>query len=135
MRLGIILASFNADLKSFGRSKGTLFWTLAFPVMLILIFGAIFSGADEAEYELFVIDYDESEMSNLTINVLEETGIIKAKIVDVSEDNILSYIEENDKNNWNNIFEKIHSDRVIGVVRSLRSIPSFLNLVFRSRLP
>jgi len=96
MRISIILASFKADIKSFGRSKGTLFWTLAFPVMLILIFGAIFSGVDEAEYELYVIDYDESKMSNLTINILEETGMIKAKIVDVSEDKILSYIEEND---------------------------------------
>ena len=96
MRLGIILASFKSDLKSFGRSKGTLFWTLAFPVMLILIFGAIFSGADDVEYELYVIDYDDTEMSNLTISTLDGTDLIKTKVVDVSEDKILSYIEEND---------------------------------------
>lgn len=96
MRLGIIVASFKSDFKTFLRSKGTLFWTLAFPVMLILMFGAIFSGADNVEYDLYVIDYDNTDMSNLTISVLKETGVIKPIIVDVPQDEILSYIKEND---------------------------------------
>jgi len=96
MRMGIILASFKSDIKTFVRSKGTLFWTLAFPILLILIFGAIFSGAGEVEYELYVIDFDESEMSELFIEVLGETGVIKTKVVDVEEDKIMDYIEEND---------------------------------------
>ena len=70
MNLGLIFASFKGDLKAFIRSKGTLFWTLAFPVMLILIFGAIFSGVDDIEYELYVQDLDDSEMSKQFIDIL-----------------------------------------------------------------
>ncbi|MCJ2533612.1 MAG: hypothetical protein LN364_00050 [Candidatus Thermoplasmatota archaeon] len=50
MRLSVIATDFVASIKTWTRSKGTLFWTLAFPIMLILIFGAIFSGIGETEY-------------------------------------------------------------------------------------
>ncbi len=92
-----ILASFISDLKTFYRSKGTLFWTLAFPVMLILIFGAIFSGVGDIEYELHVQNLDDSEqsLSHQFIQALENTGVIK--IVNVSKDaDIDSYMDEND---------------------------------------
>ena len=95
MRLEIIFASFKTDVKAFVRSKGTLFWTLAFPIMLILIFGAIFSGAEDVEYELYVQDLDNSEISESFIDVLKETGYFK--ITDVSDDvDVMDYIKEND---------------------------------------
>jgi ABC-2 type transport system permease protein len=96
MKLEIIFTSFISDLKSFVRSKGTLFWTLAFPIMLILMFGAIFSGADETEYETIIVDYDQSDISNSFIEIINQTGIIKPIIKEIDEDDILSYIEEND---------------------------------------
>jgi ABC-2 type transport system permease protein len=95
MRMKIILASFKSDIKTFIRSKGTLFWTLAFPIMLILIFGAIFSGANEIEYELYVQDLDNSELSKILISTFEETDVFK--IIDVSNDaEVLDYIKENE---------------------------------------
>ena len=33
-----------ANLRSFVRDRAALFWTLAFPVLFVIIFGAIFSG-------------------------------------------------------------------------------------------
>ena len=42
MRPRVIVTDFIFSVRAFLRSKGTLFWTLAFPIMLILIFGAIF---------------------------------------------------------------------------------------------
>lgn len=96
MKMEIILASFISDFKSFVRSKGTLFWTLAFPVMLILIFGAIFSGTGEAEYETIVVDYDQTDMSENFINILNQTGIIDTIAKDIQKDDILSYIKDND---------------------------------------
>lgn len=96
MKLEIIIASFKSDLKSFLRSKGTLFWTLAFPIMLILIFGAIFSGGDDSGYTLYVIDYDQTDTSDFFINILNSTEIINPNVIDVSEDKILTYIKEND---------------------------------------
>ena len=88
MRLEVILASFITDLKSFIRSKATLFWTLLFPVMLILMFGAIFSGIGETEHDLVVIDYDNSNMSKTFVNILNDTTVIKTDVRNISQDQI-----------------------------------------------
>ena len=90
----IIASDFSASVKTWTRSKGTLFWTLAFPVMLILIFGAIFSGIGETEYTLHIQDLDGSEMSRSFIESLNGTGAIKTKIVNKTI-NVTSYIDEN----------------------------------------
>jgi len=96
MKAEIIWASFKADLQSFYRSKATLFWTLLFPILLILMFGAIFSGVGDAEYELIIVDYDDSDMSEMFIDILGETNVLKTTLEDVKQENILSYIKEND---------------------------------------
>ena len=99
MRLEVLIASFKTDLKAFLRSKATLFWTLAFPVMLILIFGAIFSGMGEIEFELYVQNLDgeddQSEWSNIFLDGLENTGYIKIKNVPKDSD-VKSYMDDND---------------------------------------
>ena len=94
MRPSIIMSDFLASVKTWSRSKGTLFWTLAFPVMLILIFGAIFSGIGDTEYTLHIQDLDNSEMSQSLLEMLNDTGVINIEIVTTSE-NITSYIDEN----------------------------------------
>ena len=94
MRLEVIWASFFTDLKSFIRSKATLFWTLLFPVMLILMFGAIFSGVGDAEYDLVIVDFDNSTTSKTFVNILNNTPVIKTDLRDVSEDNILQFIKD-----------------------------------------
>jgi ABC-2 type transport system permease protein len=96
MRLKVLTASFKTDLMSFGRSKGTLFWTLAFPVMLIFLFGAIFSGADDVEYNLTLVDYDQTNMSETFIEILNKTSIIKTELITIDENEILSYIKDNE---------------------------------------
>ena len=72
MNLGILIASFITDLKSFFRSKATLFWTLAFPIMLILIFGAIFTGVGNAEYELKVVESESKDTMVYNFEVIWE---------------------------------------------------------------
>lgn len=97
MRLQVLKASFKSDLLSFYRSKATLFWTLAFPVMLILIFGAIFSGVGDTAYELVIRDFDNTQMSQQLMDIFNETGLIEVKTVSFSEDkDIKDYIKEND---------------------------------------
>ena len=98
MRLEVLIASFKTDLKAFLRSKATLFWTLAFPIMLILIFGAIFSGMGEIEFELYVQNLDDednqSEWSEIFLEGLETTGYIKIKNVPIDTD-VKSYMDKN----------------------------------------
>src|ERR1041385_2279293 len=49
-----------ANLKSFTRDRAALFWTLAFPVVFVILFGTIFSGGD-AQYTLAWVDQDGSQ--------------------------------------------------------------------------
>lgn len=95
MKLEVIWASFYTDLKSFARSRATLFWTLLFPVMLILMFGAIFSGFGETEYELVVVDFDNSTLSETFVNILNDTPVIKTDVKTINNDEILQYIKDN----------------------------------------
>ena len=97
MRLEVIAASFKSDIKTFTRSKATLFWTLFFPIMLILIFGAIFTGSADVEYKLVVRDFDNSVTSNQMLEIFNQTGLIEVEIVDFPEDtDVIAYIQDND---------------------------------------
>jgi ABC-2 type transport system permease protein len=46
-----------ANLRSFVRDRAALFWTLAFPVVFVVLFGTIFSGGSTS-YELGWVDED-----------------------------------------------------------------------------
>lgn len=45
--MNAFLALTTAQFKGFIRDKQTLFWTIAFPLMFLLIFGAIFGGSSD----------------------------------------------------------------------------------------
>lgn len=51
-----------ANAKSFVRDRASLFWTLAFPVLFVVLFGAIFSGG-ETRFTLAWVDQDRSPAS------------------------------------------------------------------------
>ena len=52
-----LLALTRANLRSFVRDRAALFWTLAFPVVFIILFGTIFSGGS-SDYTLGWVDQD-----------------------------------------------------------------------------
>jgi ABC-2 type transport system permease protein len=51
-----------ANLRSFTRDRAALFWTLAFPIVFVILFGTIFSGSG-ADYRLGWVDQDQSTHS------------------------------------------------------------------------
>lgn len=95
MKTRIIVSDFAASFKGWMRSKGTIFWSIVFPVMLIVIFGAIFSGTDNPTYTLPVQDLDNSEWSQKYIQALENISVLKLEIVPKDKD-IIEYINEED---------------------------------------
>ncbi|HOQ27026.1 MAG TPA: hypothetical protein PLF76_09820, partial [Methanomassiliicoccaceae archaeon] len=67
--------------KQFFRSPGSVFWTIAFPVMLILIFGAIFAGTGASSFDLYLQDRDDTIASSEFIKGLEATGVLNIHMV------------------------------------------------------
>lgn len=57
----------KAQFKQFIREKAALFWTFAFPILFILIFGAVFSGEEDTTFSVgLVIEDDSSVAQNLS---------------------------------------------------------------------
>jgi ABC-2 type transport system permease protein len=94
-----ILAILGGALRIWYRSKHTLFWTLAFPVLLMLLFGAIFSVSQNPTFDLHLQNQDivsgEPTLLSLTFcNMLNATGIFNLHMVDATENTTLLIEEE-----------------------------------------
>ena len=78
-----------SDFKQFLRDKTALFFTFAFPVIFIFIFGWAFSGAGDINYKIGLVNNDESSIGEGISQVLYEIPIF-----DISEGEQDSQIEE-----------------------------------------
>lgn len=47
-----------ASIKEFVRDRATIFWTLAFPLLFILLFGVIFNGGGSPNYTVGIVNED-----------------------------------------------------------------------------
>ena len=70
-----IVANFRASVKLFYRSPSNIFWTVAFPVLLILIFGALFTGGQSSGFTVYVQDHSHSGPSEAFVRSLNQTGM------------------------------------------------------------
>jgi ABC-2 type transport system permease protein len=52
-----------ANIRSFTRDRAALFWTMAFPLIFILLFGSIFTGGGNTTYKIGWVDLDHSTAS------------------------------------------------------------------------
>jgi ABC-2 type transport system permease protein len=79
-----------SDLRLFGRgylrNAAGLFFGLIFPVILILIFGAIFSSGFSGTITLYVQNQDDGQFSASFVDTLNHTGVLKLVNVSSSED-------------------------------------------------
>src|SRR5512135_209635 len=64
----------QANLRSFFRDRAGLFWTIVFPLIFILLFGAIFSNAGSSRSPIGVVDLDGSAASQALIAATEATA-------------------------------------------------------------
>src|SRR4029077_17908838 len=58
-----LLALTIANAKSYLRDRAALFWTLAFPLIFIFLFGFIFQGGGSASLKIGWVDLDKSAES------------------------------------------------------------------------
>jgi ABC-2 type transport system permease protein len=125
MNLRIVGVDFLYSIRSWTRSRGTVFWSLLFPVMLILLFGAIFSGMGDSKYTIYVQDLDNTDMSHGLVTILNGTGILNLKNVTTNEP-ITEYIKSNNIKNLLVIPEGYESD----VTRSFADPSVKVNLTY-----
>jgi len=78
-----------SDLRLFGRgylrNAAGLFFGLIFPVILILIFGAIFSSGFSGTITLYVQNQDDGQVSTSFVDALNHTGTVNPVLVSPSE--------------------------------------------------
>jgi ABC-2 type transport system permease protein len=74
MKLRVISANLVVSVKSFYREKSAVFFRLAFPIILILVFGTIFMDKDTMSLDLYVQDLDGTEASKEFLKALETVG-------------------------------------------------------------
>lgn len=70
------------DIKTFFRERGTVFWTIAFPIMILLLFTAIFGREIPFNANIGIVDYQKDVTSAGVISGLNSTGIFTIKTFD-----------------------------------------------------
>jgi ABC-2 type transport system permease protein len=71
MSLRVIGANLVVSIKSFYREKTAVFFRIAFPVILILVFGTIFMNQDNVRFDFYVQDLDQTNLSAELVKTLE----------------------------------------------------------------
>ena len=86
-----------ADLKGFAtqylRSKVGAFFTFAFPILLILLFGAIFTSSEGTKLTMPVQNLDDGPYSVALLQSLNNTGVVKIEMISPQE-NLTKYISD-----------------------------------------
>lgn len=97
MSLRVILATLVVRLRSFSREKSAMFFTVAFPIILVLVFGTIFTRPEHLNFDLPVQDLDGTDSSAELIEELSADGVFKVTPVDADMD-AAQYARDNKKN-------------------------------------
>ncbi len=63
------------DLISFFRSKSTIFWTLAFPLMMMLLFSSMFGGGSSVMFKVALVNEDSGGMASIFVKALNSTNV------------------------------------------------------------
>jgi ABC-2 type transport system permease protein len=91
MRVEVIWANLVVNIKSFYREKAAMFFTIAFPIMLIVLFGLIFSNTDNVNLDLHVQDLDQTPASAELIKTMELNGTFTVHVLDSGISNVSDY--------------------------------------------
>ena len=78
----VIGAHLLVSIKTFSREKSVMFFTIAFPIILILVFGSIFLNQDNVSFDLHVQDLDHTDSSAQLVRALDLNGKFTITAVD-----------------------------------------------------
>ncbi|MBI1801229.1 MAG: ABC transporter permease [Chloroflexi bacterium] len=66
-----------ASMKEFVRDRMTIFWTLLFPVMFIVLFGLIFSSSSNASFDVGLVLEDQGQVGAQLAIVFRNISVLK----------------------------------------------------------
>ncbi|HUV53181.1 MAG TPA: ABC transporter permease, partial [Dehalococcoidia bacterium] len=69
-----------ANIKQFLRERSALFWTFAFPIFFILIFGAVFSGGDNINFSVGLVVQDDSPAAQGLTEILKQVPAFELNV-------------------------------------------------------
>jgi ABC-2 type transport system permease protein len=101
VRVRNIAADFRIVARTYFRNPVALFFSLIFPIILISLFGLIFSGAGNATTTLVVVNNDHNPGGGFTpvsvafLRALNNTTVVKVQVVSVGAQNLSSYLGQN----------------------------------------
>jgi ABC-2 type transport system permease protein len=68
-----------ANLRSFVRDRAALFWTFAFPILFVILFGSLFSGGGPDSLTVGWVDQDQSAASGGLRQGFQQTGLLELR--------------------------------------------------------
>ncbi len=104
MKLSHVGADFRIVARTYFRNPVALFFTLFFPIILIGMFGLIFSTVGSGTVTLEVVNEDHNpngvgytNVSVAFLDALNKTSVITVQLVSVSPQNFSTYLGQNDQ--------------------------------------
>lgn len=75
--MSTIFTLYVASIKEFVRDRATIFWTLAFPLIFILLFGVIFNGNGSPNYTVGMVNEDSGPVGQALISTFKQIPSLK----------------------------------------------------------
>ena len=98
MRPTRILADFKVVTRSYLRNPVALFFSLIFPIILIALFGLIFSGVGNSPVTVPVLNLDDnSHVSQEFLAALNNTSAVKVDVVSTNASDFGAWLGQNDE--------------------------------------
>jgi len=102
VKLRNVAADFRIVSRTYFRNPVALFFSLIFPIILISLFGLIFSAAGSGSVTLIVVNDDHAPSGGYTpasvafLSALNNTTVVSVQVVSVSPQNFSAYLGSND---------------------------------------
>ncbi len=97
MRPARILADFKIVVRSYLRNPVALFFSLIFPIILISLFGLIFSAVGNSPVSVQVLNLDHNSPGSVAfLAALNDTSVVKVQVVNWNESNFATLLGQND---------------------------------------
>jgi ABC-2 type transport system permease protein len=77
--MSTIFSLYVASIKEFVRDRATIFWTLAFPLIFIVLFGVIFNGGSSPNYTVGLVNEDNGAVSQGLVTAFKQVPSFKVQ--------------------------------------------------------